>query len=159
MRKILVAVDGSECATRAVEYTGMQFSGIEDLSVTLLHVLPNLPPGFWDDGHILSKQERQVQSRASTKWLENQKHQAEQMFHDAIDVLEQKGIPAKRVETKVILDSCDVTTSILDEARNGGYLTLVVGRHAFPRAHEFFVGSTTNGIIHQGAGIAVCVVE
>ena len=159
MRKILVAIDGSQCAAKAVEYCGMQFSGLEDLSVTLLHVLPNFPPEFWDDGHILNKREKQAQSRASRKWLENQEQQAQQLFLDAIDVLKQKGIPSGRLETKVIPDSSDVATSILDEARDGGYLTLVLGRHGFSRAHEFFVGSTTNRIIHQGAGIAVCLVE
>jgi len=92
MRKILVAIDGSECAAEAVEYCGMQFSGLEDLSVTLLHVLPNLPPEFWDDGHIPNKREKQAHSRASRRWPENQKQQARQMFLDAIDVLKQKGI-------------------------------------------------------------------
>jgi len=40
MRKVLVAIDGSESASRVIEYCGKQFSGMSDLSLTLFHVLP-----------------------------------------------------------------------------------------------------------------------
>ena len=60
MRKILLAIDGSACSSRAVAYCGKQFAGVPDLSVALLHVLPNLPAQFWDDGHILSEQEKEA---------------------------------------------------------------------------------------------------
>ncbi|MCG6535182.1 MAG: universal stress protein, partial [Syntrophales bacterium LBB04] len=76
-----------------------------------------------------------------------------------IELLRQKGIHPEQIETKTISDSTDVTKSILEEARNGGYLTLVLGRCDFSRVREFFLGSTTSRIINQGAGLAICVVE
>ena len=159
MRRILVAIDGSECASRAIEYCGKQFSGLADLSFTLFHVLPNLPPRFWDDGHILNQEEREARQRVINKWLENQKLATEPMFRNAIELLEQKGIQPERIETKTIYDSTDVAKSILEEARDGGYLTLVLGRCGFSRVGEVFLGSTTSRIINQGAGLAICVVE
>jgi Universal stress protein family len=35
MKKILVAIDGSPCALKALEYVGEQFSGMNDLQITL----------------------------------------------------------------------------------------------------------------------------
>lgn len=93
------------------------------------------------------------------KWLESQKQAVEPMFQTAVAILDRRGIEADRIRTKAIYDSTDVAESMLEEARTGQYLTLVIGRCASPRAGEFFLGSTTSRIINRGAGLAVCVVE
>jgi len=36
MKKILVAIDGSEGALRAVDYVGQQFTGLNDLQIPVL---------------------------------------------------------------------------------------------------------------------------
>ncbi|HMK74581.1 MAG TPA: universal stress protein [Thermodesulfobacteriota bacterium] len=54
MRKILIVIDGSEGALKAVDYAGKQFTGMGDLQITLYHVSPGVPPELWDDGHILN---------------------------------------------------------------------------------------------------------
>jgi nucleotide-binding universal stress UspA family protein len=159
MRKILVALDGSECAFRAVEYCGLQFAGLGDLHVTLFHVLPYMPARIWDVGHILSPEEKTVQANLISKWLDNQKRTAEPIFRKAMAMLEKAGIEGQRVETKIVSDSIDVAGSILEEARDGGYLSLVLGRCGAPGVREFFLGSTTNKIINHGAGLTICVVE
>ena len=159
MRKILLAIDSSPCSSRAVAYCGKQFAGLPDLSVALFHVLPNLPPRFWDDGHILSEQEKEAREKVVARWLENRKLAAEPMFRAAMEELEQSGIRPEQMERKIIYDSTDVTTSILEEARDGGYLTLVLGRCGPSGVGERLLGSTTSRIIQQGAGLAICVVE
>jgi nucleotide-binding universal stress UspA family protein len=159
MRRILVAIDSSECASRVIEYCGKQFSGMSDLSLTLFHVLPNLPTRFWDDGHILTKKEKEARQRVVDKWLGNQKLATEPMFRNAIETLTRAGISHEQIETKTITDSTDEVTSILEEARDGGYLTLVLGRCGASWIDEHLLGSTTTRIIHRGAGLAICVVE
>ena len=57
MKKILVAIDETRGALRAVNYVGQQFSGTGDLQVTLFHVMPGVPPELWDDGYILTEEE------------------------------------------------------------------------------------------------------
>ncbi|OPY69098.1 MAG: Universal stress protein family protein [Syntrophorhabdaceae bacterium PtaU1.Bin034] len=159
MRKILVAIDGSECAFRAVAYCGDQFSGLEDLSLTLFHVLPGLPPRFWDEGHLLDEQEKRAKEALMNQWIDSQKKQIAPMFGSAIDILKTKGIGPEQVETKAIYDSTDVAGTILEEARDGGYLTLVLGRAGFSQVGEFISGSIATKIINRGAGLAICVVE
>ena len=160
MRKILVAITGSDKrVSRTVEYCGKQFSGMSDLSLTLLHVLPNLPPSFWNDGHILTKEERRARQGVVDKWLENQRLATEPMFQSAIEILTREDIKPEQIETKIIYDSTDPATSILEEAKDGGYLTLVLGRSHTSRVGELLLGSTTIKIIHRGAGLAICLVE
>ncbi len=159
MRKVLVAIDGSECAFRAVEYCGLQFSGLNDLFVTLFHVLPYMPPQIWDIGHILSPEEKAAQATMMEKWFHNQEERAKPIFQRAMVILRETGIDPRQAETKLITDSIDAAGSILEEARDGNYISLVLGRCGSSGVKELFLGSTTSRIINRGAGLAICVVE
>ncbi|HUO78039.1 MAG TPA: universal stress protein, partial [Thermodesulfovibrionales bacterium] len=83
MKKILLAIDGSECAKKAVAYVGEQFSNIKDLKITLLHVLPYLATSLWDDGHILTEEERNERKKVVDRWMKNQQLKLEPMFTNA----------------------------------------------------------------------------
>lgn len=159
MKKMLLSIDGSECSLRAVEYTGKQFSGVGDLQITILHVLPYPPAPLWDDGHIPTKKENEEREKAIEKWLAGQRAKAEPLFNKAMAILTSAGISPTQLAKKVISDSTDVAESILEEARDGGYQTLVLGRRGLSTVKKVFMGSVTTKIINHGAGIAVCVVE
>lgn len=159
MKKMLIAIDDSKNAMKAVEYAGQQFSGLGDLQITLLHVLPNLPAIFWDEGHILSEQEKAERKKVVDKWLSDRKSKMEPIFHMATEALIGTGIKTQQIQTKSISDSTDVAQSILEEARDGGYHTIIVGRRGAAGGKHTLIGSVTSKIINQGSGIAVTVVE
>lgn len=159
MKKILVAVDGSESSLKAVDYISDHFSMVRDLTITILHVLPYAPSVFWDDGHILTQDERKARKDVVERWLSNQQLRIEPIFRSAIERLMRGGMREEQIETKVISDSTDVAESILEESKIGSYRTLVVGRRGFSQAKRFFMGSVTNKIINHGAGMAICIVE
>ena len=159
MNKMLVAIDGSQCSMRAVDYAGRQFSGNRDLRVTLLHVLPYPPAPFWDDGHILSEQEKAARNSVIEKWLVNQRAKLEPLFKEAVELLIGQGIGPEQIEKKSISDSTDVAESILEEARDGGYQTLILGRCGLSASKRFLMGSVTTKIVNNGSGIAICIVE
>jgi nucleotide-binding universal stress UspA family protein len=159
MNKMLVAIDGSQCAMRAVDYAGRQFSGNRELRITLLHVLPYPPAPFWDDGHILSEEEKTARNQVIEKWLANQRAKLEPLFREAAELLIGKGIGPEQIEKKSISDSTDVAESIIEEARDGGYQTLVLGRCGLSASKRFLMGSVTTKIVNNGSGIAICIVE
>ena len=159
MKKMLLSIDGSECSLRAVEYTGKQFSGVGDLQITLLHVLPYPPAPLWDDGHIPTEEEKEEREKAIERWLAGQRVKTEPLFDRAMAILTGAGISPTLLAKKVISDSTDVADSILEEARDGGYQTLVLGRRGLSPLKKVFMGSVTTKIINHGAGVAVCVVE
>lgn len=157
--KILIAIDNSKGSLKALDFIGQHFASLREVSITLFHVLPNMPASFWDEGHFLTKEENEAKKKIVEKWLEDQEIKIKSVFKNAIDHLTQKGISADRIETKSISETFDVADSILDEARAGGHQMLVVGRHSYSKAERIIMGSVANKIINRGAGISICVVE
>lgn len=158
MKKILIAIDDSPNTFKAVEYVAQQFSGTNDLELGLVHVLPNLPAIFWDEGHILSDEEKKDRKKVVDKWVSERKARMEPVFKRAIDALTNKGIKPQQVKTKSLSDSTDVAASLLEEAKDGGYQTLVVGRRG-GTGKNLLIGSVTSRIISQGTGVAITIVE
>ena len=159
MKKVLVAIDGSEGALKAVDYVGRQFAGTADMQITLFNVSPGVPPELWDDGHILSEEENADRKKVLDKWLHNQRLQLESVFQPAVETLTKRGIEAKQIETKSASETVKNTPEcILAEAKTGGYLTLIMGRCGLHRTAHALLGSTVSKIINRGAEIATCVV-
>jgi nucleotide-binding universal stress UspA family protein len=159
MKKMLIAIDDSPNTTKAVEYVAQQFAGSADLEVELVHVLPNLPAIFWDEGHILSDDEKRDRKKVVDKWIEDRKAKMEPAFKKAIDTLTRNGIQPRQITTKSLSDSTDVAESILEEAKDGGYRTIVVGRRNTASGKHPLIGSVSSKIVAQGSGVAVTIVE
>jgi nucleotide-binding universal stress UspA family protein len=159
MKKILIALDDTKCAMRAVEYAGRQFGGMDDIQVLLVHVLPNLPSLFWDEGHILSDVEKAERKRVVDTWLDKHRQKIEPIMGFARDALAGKGVNLKKITTKYISDSLDVADSLLEEARDGGYQTVIIGRCGAAKGLHLLLGSVTNKLVQKATGLAICVVE
>lgn len=159
MKRMLIAIDDSPCAMKAVEYAGEQFNGVKDLQITLVHVLPNLPAVFWDEGHILSDAEKADRKKVVDRWVEAQRKKIEPLFGLAVDALGRKGMGKERIATKFISDSTDVAQSLIETAKDGGFGTIVLGRCGASPGKTALAGSVTSRIIHLGAGVAVTIVE
>ncbi len=157
MKKTLIALDDSTSAMRAVEYAGQQFGGTGDLEIGLVHVLPNLPAIFWDEGHILSEEEKRDRKKVVDKWVADRKAKMEPVFRRASEILTKSGIQAAQIQSKSISDSTDVARSILEEARDNGYQTIVVGR--CDKSSKHLLGSVSGRIVDLGTQIAITVVE
>jgi nucleotide-binding universal stress UspA family protein len=159
MKKMLIAIDESPNAAKAVEYVAQQFAGTGELEIELVYVLPNLPAIFWDEGHILSAEEKQDRKKVVDKWLADRKARMQPIFKKAIDALTGKGIDPRQITTKSLSDSTDVAESILEEAKDGGYQTIVVARRSLVSGKHSQMGSVTSKIVSLGSGVAVIVVE
>lgn len=156
MIKLLVAIDDSSGAMKAVDYVAQQLSQC-GAQIGLVHVLPNLPAIFWDEGHILSEAEKSDRKKVVDKWLDAQKAKIEPIFKESIETLTAKGVPADWIQTRFVSDSTDVADSIIEQARDSGYQTIVVGRsHHSPKN---VLGTVPYRIANQGAGLVVIIVE
>ncbi len=157
MKKVMIALDDSASAMRSVEYAGRQFGGSGDLEVGLVHVLPNLPAIFWDEGHILSAEEKKDRQKVVDKWIADRKAIMEPIFRKASEILAKSGIGSRQVQNKSLSDSTDVAQSLLEEAKDHGYETIIVGR--CDRSAKHLLGSVSGRIVSLGTGIAVTIVE
>jgi len=157
MNKMLVALDDSASSMNAVEYVARQFGGAQDVQIGLVHVLPNLPAIFWDEGHILSEEEKRERRKVVDKWVTDRKAKMDPVFKKATDLLLNRGIKAGQIQARSVSDSTDIADSILEQAKDEGYQTIVIGR--CDRSAKHVLGSITSKIVDQGRGFVITIVE
>jgi len=157
--KLLIPVDGSEGAMRAVQYVADTFGHTPELQITLLHILPELPPSMWDDGHILTETERQERQGLIADWENQEEKPWEVILAQARDKLIQAGIAAEALSIKYQPMYSDIADDILDEAELEGCSTIVIGRHGMTGPMKFFMGSVSNKVVNHATGVAVIIVD
>lgn len=157
--KILMALDSSEGAWRAVEYVARTFGQTPGVEVTLLHILTGLPPAFWDDGHILQDQEREARQRLIAHWQADQEKNWQSLVAKAHEHLVAAGIPAAAVTNKFKPKYFDVAEDIISEAVSAGCATIVMGRRGLGKAKALLLGSVTSKVVQNTRGCAVTIVE
>jgi nucleotide-binding universal stress UspA family protein len=156
---LLVALDSSEGAWRAVKYVAETFGKTPDVQVTLLHILAGLPPALWDDGHILGHKEREARKGLVASWQAEQEKQWHSLVKKARDLLAAAGLPPQAVTNKFKPKYYDVAEDILNEATAGGFDTVVMGRRGLGMAKALLLGSVTNKVVQTAKDCAVTIVE
>jgi nucleotide-binding universal stress UspA family protein len=155
--KLLIALDKSEGAWHAVEYVAKTFAKTPEVEVTLLHILGGLPPAFWDDGHILSEEERKARQRMIDDWQADREKEWQGLVSKATDLLKAAGLPS--VSSKFNPKYFDEAEDIVSEAVEGGFDTIVMGRRGLGAAKSLLLGSVTNKVVQNSRGRAVIIVE
>ena len=158
MAKLLIALDSSEGAWRAVEYVAKTFGKTMGLQVTLLHILAGLPPAFWDDGHVLQDKEREARKRMVASWQQEQEKNWQDLVGKAHKHLSAAGLAKEAVANKFKPKYFDVADDIIDEAQAGGYDTVVMGRRGLGMAKSLLLGSVTRKVVDGAKGCAVTIV-
>lgn len=159
MRKMLIGIHDKNCSMRAVTYVLKQYPQPQELDVTFVHVFPNLPAMYWDDGHLLSSKEKQQRTKVIDTWMAKQRDFIEPIIGGAMNELIQKGFARERVRMKFVVGSADVADSLLDEATKGKHDTIVIGRCGIADGKHLIAGGIVSKLIHKAAGIAICVVQ
>ena len=150
-KKILVAVDASENALRAVDHAAYMLSGTDcDITIfhTLRHVTRFIPVEVIEDTPEIEEVWRQKAGGEITPYIEK----AKAMFVAS-------GISEDRISIKIVEGSRSPANDIISEAKSGGYGTIVLGRRGISLLKEFFMGSVTSKVIQQGEGFAVWIIQ
>ncbi|MFZ1841541.1 MAG: universal stress protein, partial [Nitrospira sp.] len=127
-KNILIAVDDSDESARALHYVGALLRDIQDVNVTLFHVLNPMPRELMEHGgsenpeteHHLGEQLRKDQE----EWIRTEGAIEYPILVTAMERLGQTGFPLDHVTLKLGHER-DIADSIMDEARAGGYGTVV----------------------------------
>jgi nucleotide-binding universal stress UspA family protein len=156
---VLIALDSSEGAWRAVEYVSDAFGQTPGVTVTLLHILSGLPPAFWDDGHILPEKEREVRQRLVAGWQQEQEKAWQGLVAKAKTHLTKAGIGEQAVSARFKPRHFDVAEDIMNEATATGAGTIVMGRRGLGKAKALLLGSITTKVVQNAQGYAVTIAE
>ncbi len=133
--KILVGLDASEGAMRAVDYVGTMVSAY--LEVTLYHAVRAL------DEERFHKAEKSMKS----------------VFEKATGRLENAGFRRNQITARTATGVLSRAGAIIQYALKGEYGAIVVGRRGLSEVEEFPMGRVSNKIIHMAKELPVWVVS
>jgi len=146
--RILLAIDKSEGSMCAVEYVASMFDKWAS-KVTLFHAIR----GF---NIFQLRYEGVVNLNDEQEWMEA--YEIQSVFEKAKIHLVKGGFDRKHVTSKVIKDVSSRAGAIVEEAREGWYETIVVGRRGVSKVHDFFMGGVSNKVIQLASDKAVWLV-
>jgi nucleotide-binding universal stress UspA family protein len=147
-RHVLVALDESENAKRALLYTADFLGGSPGFRVTLLSIIPDPSEDYFAD------------STERDSWIGEQTSRAEETLKRYRDILIQAGFTDDKVSIRIETGNCpSIADCILDIQKKLNCCTIVVGRRGISKKEEFIFGSTSNRLLHSGKNCAVWVIE
>jgi nucleotide-binding universal stress UspA family protein len=147
-RNILIAVDESDNARRAVSYVADLLGGVAGFRVTLLHVVPAPEEDYFP------------QNEEKERWLANYRGRIEKVLAEYRHLLTDAGFPDDHVEVRSPMRYCpSMSECILLESPETQYGTIVIGRQGLSRKEEFLFGSISSKIVHHARNCAVWIVE
>jgi nucleotide-binding universal stress UspA family protein len=146
--RILLAFDGSEGSQRAVDFVGKTLGGFE-FEVRVIHVIRGK-----ENSHPVSSL-----FYSPTKHTEFSREQMTAKLASVEKKLVDLGFQPRQISTKVVSGAVSRAGTIVAEAKQQNYGTLVMGRRGHSRVRDFFIGRVTNKVIHMARERSVWVVR
>ncbi len=147
-RHILIALDRTENAKRAVLYVADFLGGHEGVRATLLSIVTEPSEDYFENDF----------ERAD--WLDSQYISTKEMLENYRDILIHSGFIESKIDIRIIINYCtSIAECIIEEQKNLDCCTIVVSRRIISRQEEFLMGSTSSKILHTPKNCAIWVIE
>ncbi len=155
VKKILLAMDSSPDSMKAVEFIS-SFLGGERYEVTILHVVPGLGAITFDlpELSMLALPEITIDDNC----VEGFKQKIAQLFKNVKKILTESGFKPEKISEKVISGVLSRSDAIINEAEEGEYSTIVVGRRGISKVEAFFMGRVGHEVVYGGKKFTVWVI-
>jgi len=150
-RKILIGFDGSDCAKVAVNHVG-DFFCAENCHVCLCHVVRPI-------NLIQLVEEPENLPVDELEWLKVRKDSINPQLDNAAKDLIDAGIPQTRVTKKILVDQHSRAEAIIEEAKKGGFGTIVVGRRGLTFVEEFLLGRVGKKVFQMADDFTIWIVS
>jgi len=148
--RLLLAIDGSESAYRAVDHVSFMLDGNPDVVVTLFHAVPKLKDYCEID---FSDTDKEIEEFL----VEDDKRCLTRFYAHAMKRFREAGLDEKQIEIKETRRKGNVGKAIVRTAKKGDYGTVVVGRRGLGRS--FFMGSISKYVLNQADKQAVWMIS
>ena len=150
-KKVLICVDRSGNALRAVDHVGFMLAGT-DCQITLFNTMRDLK-------RMIPKEVVEEAPELEKLWEEKAAREVGETMKKAKAMLIEAGIPEEQISKRVVQGSRSPGDDIIKEAKQKGYGTIVMGRRGISGFKEFVFGSVTKRILNQAAGFVVWIVQ
>ena len=148
--RVLIAVDSSDNALRAVDHAAFMLAGTNN-PVTLFHTMRHLR-------RFVPLEVLEEAPELEELWKSKAGQEIEPFMKKARELLLQAGLNESQINVKVVDGSRSAASDILDEARSSDYGTIVMGRRGISGVQEFFMGSVTSKVLQNCTGMAAWIV-
>ena len=154
-KKILVAIDDSENAIRAVEFITKSFT--QDHRITLFSVILDTP-AICDMNNPSLTPYFMAQKAAFCSVEDKKRAFVKEALQKAKGLLLNAGFEEKNITIKVEDKKKGVARAIIQEA-DLGYDTIVLGRRGLSGIQEFFLGSVSQKVLQSAKTVSVVLVN
>lgn len=156
---VLVALVGVPISRRVMEHAVHHFGHLSDSKFTLFHVIPPMPPMYWDDTRIFDGLERQKRDSEKARWMQEYAERVKEFAEEGKNRLISEGVPEENVAFKVQAAKKGMAGDILSELEQGNYGILVIGRKGSKEISPFRLGSIANKLLHNAQRCVICLVN
>ena len=154
-KKVLVAIDDSENAMRAVEFIANLFT--TDNKITLFNVIQDTAALCEMNSPELTPYFKSQQSSFCTL-EEKKKELVNQALQKAREILMDTGFDENNITIKSEIKKSGVARDIVKEAQSG-YNVIVLGRRGMSGIKDFILGSVSHKVFQLVKDISVLVVN
>ncbi|MFW6125159.1 MAG: universal stress protein [Pirellulales bacterium] len=164
--RLLVAVDPSAASRKAVQYVGRIFGTRKpiDVEITLFHVADepsqDVAASLTDTALI------ETVGAVLKDMTEPAAQRAEKLLTQCRDLLVAAGVPAEAIRIKHTLQESRpearrvvAALAIVEEVKDGGYGTVVVGRRGTSNIPELYIGGVAEKVARHVTGATVWIVD
>ncbi|MBP1750632.1 MAG: UspA protein [Deltaproteobacteria bacterium] len=141
MKRILLTTDGSDFALSSAAYIANLYAAASDLEVTVLNILPPVPPLYLEEHHDpLIRKHYAV-------WIEETLEEAKKYTKEAIDLLQRGGFKKSHIHARHAPHVVGVARDIVREADAGHYDACAMGKKGMGWFDDTFLGSITSKLL------------
>jgi nucleotide-binding universal stress UspA family protein len=157
--KVLIAMEGVPEVRELSYYTAELFGPCPGLSYTFMHIMPPIPPKFWDDGHILNSAEQKDRQGRIEKWKTEWIDSVSRYMSEGRDLLLERGVGEQGVERLILETKQGIARDLLNEIDAHRFQIVVMGKKSFREQKPFLMGSHASKILQNTTGVILCLVS
>lgn len=157
--KVLVALEGIPESSALSEYTAAMAVPADAYRFTFLHLMPPVPPTFWDNGHILDAAEQKDRLTRMEKWKTDWLARVNSLMSEARELLLARKIPGSNIDTMILPTREGIARDLLGKIKEHEFQIVVMGKRSFRERKPFLMGSHAAKILHNAKGTVLCLVD
>ncbi len=145
--KLLLAMDGSESNMRAVEFAGAMLGRL-DVEAKMIFVIRGTSDSWWRPQSFDTPPVFNVSTEG----------EAREVFEKGKRILVDSGFQTGKISSLVVTGVSSRAKAVAEEAKKGGYSTIVMGRTGLTRSRISSLGTVPNKVIRIARQHSVWVV-
>ena len=155
---VLLTMVGAPISHRVMDYAVRSFAHLRESQFTFFHVIPPLPPQYWDPGYGMDQEGFREQAERIDHLMWEYGERVKRVMEEGKERLTRAGVHEQNVVFKVQAQQRGIARDILAELEQGHYGILLIGRKGSKEISRFGLGSKANKLLHGAQALVIGLV-